>query len=152
MPTPKKKAAKKVTSKKSTTAKASSPRAAKAKPRAKKVATVPSPPNKKAGKAKSAAPTTRRLSRGVATLLTASIDVVFTNTNPGLSKLTGTCNGEERELTQSGVISFPNVGPGDIILIQADSLGSTTATIDISATPATLSFAPGAHSGTFLIN
>lgn len=147
------KAAKKVaTKKKQPKAKASPKKVAKDKPKAKKAAPVLSPKNEKKVVTKPPAPIARKRTRGIATLVTATIDVIFTNTNPGLSRLVGTCNGLERVLTQSGAISFPNVGSGDIILIQVDSLGSTTATIDISATPTNLNFAPGVHSGTFFIN
>ena len=84
--------------------------------------------------------------------VTANIEVTFTNTNPGLSNLTATLRGKQKKLDQSGTISFNNVRTADIILIQADSLGSTTATIDISADPMQLNFPPGAHSGSFFIN
>jgi len=84
--------------------------------------------------------------------VTANIEVTFTNTNPGVSDLTATLRGKQKKLDQSGTIIFDNVRTADIILIQSDSLGSTTATIDISADPMQLNFPPGAHSGSFFIN
>jgi hypothetical protein len=84
--------------------------------------------------------------------LMANIEVTFTNTNPGLSTLTATLRGKQKKLDQSGTINFANVRTADIILIQVDCLGSTTATIDISADPMQLNFPPGPHSGSFFIN
>jgi hypothetical protein len=83
---------------------------------------------------------------------TATIDVSFTNVNPGASELTATCKGQQKKIMQSSSISFKNISTGDTILIQVDSLGSTTATIDISADPAQMNFPPGSHGGTFFIN
>jgi hypothetical protein len=83
---------------------------------------------------------------------TATIDITFTNTIPGRSELTATFNGGQKKITQSGSLSFTNVRSADTILIQVDSLGSTTATIDRDADPVLMNFPPGSHSSTFFIN
>lgn len=90
--------------------------------------------------------------RAVAAVTTATIKVDFTNTNPGTSEITATLKGQKKTLNQSGSISFTNVNSADIIRVQVDSLGSTTATIDINADPTQLNFPPGSHSGRFFIN
>jgi hypothetical protein len=101
------------------------------------------------------APGTVPILRGAAVAATgaktANLSVTFTNTNPGDSNLTATLDTAEKELTQSGSISFKNVQRPDIILIEVDSPGSTTITIDISAQSAEMNFPPG-NSGNFVIN
>jgi len=84
--------------------------------------------------------------------ITANIQATFTNTNPGVSSLTATLNSTQKTLSQSGTVSFTGVQSGDIILVQVDSLGSATITIDVNATPAQMNFPPGSHSKNFIIN
>ncbi|MFN2440067.1 MAG: hypothetical protein ABR503_12765 [Chitinophagaceae bacterium] len=83
---------------------------------------------------------------------TANLEVIFRNTEPGLSELTAILNSEEQTITQSDTIPFSNVQSGDIIIIQGTSLGSTTVTIDISAEPIQFNFEPGNFNGNFFID
>lgn len=84
-------------------------------------------------------------------LLTATLDVTFTNTEPGLSLLTATCAGKEQTINRSGKIVVNNAKKGRRIKIQGDSLGNTTITIDIAASPMQMNFAPGHIAGSFFI-
>ena len=83
---------------------------------------------------------------------TANIQVTFTNTNPGMSRLTAILKGKEQTITESNTITIDQVEPGNIILIQGESLGTTTATIDLDATPTQMNFPPGSFDGVFYIN
>ena len=83
--------------------------------------------------------------------VTATISAVFTNTNPGTSKLTATLNNQSKSISSSGGINFSGVKSLDIILVQVNSLGTSDITIDIPADPASFHFSPGSHSGEFEI-
>ena len=83
--------------------------------------------------------------------VTATISAVFTNTNPGGSKLTATFNNQSKSISSTGKISFSNVNSSDIILVQVNSLGISDITIDIPADPSSFHFLPGSHSGEFEI-
>jgi hypothetical protein len=82
----------------------------------------------------------------------AHLEVIFRNTDPGLSKLKAILNDEEQTINQSDTITFSNVQSGDIIIIQGTSLGSTTVTIDVSAEPIQFNFVPGNFNGNFFID
>jgi hypothetical protein len=82
---------------------------------------------------------------------TANLTVTFTDTEPGLSNLNATCNGVEKTITRSGKITFENVTAGNRIKIKGDSLGHTTVTIDIGASPTQMNFPPGHFNGSFFI-
>jgi len=84
--------------------------------------------------------------------MTTHLEVAFLATNPGLSKLTAILNGQKQTITKSGTITLTNVESSDIILIQGESLGMTTVTIDISAEPMQMSFSPGSFNDNFFIN
>ncbi|HUS01454.1 MAG TPA: hypothetical protein VMY77_06995 [Chitinophagaceae bacterium] len=88
----------------------------------------------------------------VVQLKTANLDVGFTNTNPGQSNLTAILNEQEHTITESGTIIFTNVQRGDIIIVQGESLGLTTVTIDIDADPAQMNFKPGHFNKNFFVN
>ncbi len=82
----------------------------------------------------------------------ANLEVIFRNTDPGLSELKAILNDEEQTINQSDTITFSNVQSGDIIIIQGESLGSTTVTIDVSAEPIQFNFVPGNFNGNFFID
>jgi len=84
--------------------------------------------------------------------MTAHIQATITSANPGVTALTATLNGTQQTLNQSGTLTFQGVQSDDVILIQVDSLGTATITIDVAATPAQMNFPPGAHSKSFIIN
>ncbi|MDQ3683055.1 MAG: hypothetical protein M3352_08300 [Bacteroidota bacterium] len=98
--------------------------------------------------------TTRRTRSATVTVKKkiANIEVIFRNTDPGLSELKAILNSEEQTIDQSGTITFSNVQSGDIIIIQGTSLGSTTVTIDVSAEPIQFNFEPGNFNGNFFID
>jgi hypothetical protein len=113
----------------------------------------------KAAKAKPAKKSTRKKRSATnlesvvpAATKTANINITFTNTNPGKSDLTAIHNGVSKKVTQTGSITFAGVSSGDIIIIQGKSLGTTTATIDISADPTQMNFGPGHFNDNFFIN
>jgi len=85
-------------------------------------------------------------------VMKVNLDASFTNTNPGLSELKAILNDEEKTITESGKISFDKVQSGDIIIIQGESLGKTTVTIDVSAEPIQFNFEPGNFNGNFFID
>jgi hypothetical protein len=84
--------------------------------------------------------------------MTANLKITFTNTEPGLSSVTATSNGEDKTISQSDTITFQNVKTGDTIKVKGNSLGSTTITIDIDADPTQMNFDPGKINGSFFIN
>ncbi len=83
--------------------------------------------------------------------VTATISATFTNVNPGLSELNATLKGVTKKLTQSGTLSFDNVSPGQVIRIQGKSLGTADISVDITAKPQQMKFAPGTFNFFFFI-
>jgi hypothetical protein len=115
---------------------------------------------KKWSTAKKEIPTPKKISnkRGVLTTVaeteevtkeTANLSVTFTDSE--LNSLTATCNGEAKTITRSGTITFDNVTAGKRIKIKGDSLGHTTVTIDIEASPTQMNFPAGHFDGSFFI-
>lgn len=83
---------------------------------------------------------------------TANIKVTFSSTIPGKSGLTAIHNGVSKNLNQTGSLPITGVASGDIIIIQGQSLGTTTVTIDIGADPTQMNFGPGHFNDNFFIN
>ena len=84
--------------------------------------------------------------------VTAHLHVTFLNTNPGLSNLTAVLNGQKQSITQTGILSIPNVASGDLILLQKTGNGSCLITIDMQAIPMQVSFPPGKFNDQFFIS
>jgi len=81
---------------------------------------------------------------------TARLTVTFTDV--ATSEFTATCNGSSKTINQSGIISFNNVSPNDLIEYEGSSAGTTKISIDIKADPMKIVFNPGdIITGTFLI-
>ena len=108
--------------------------------------------NNDGGKNKSKKSTKGLLKAATSLAKTANLKVDFTSTNPTLSELKAILNNEEQTITKSGTITFNNVQPGDIIIVQGESLGTTLVTIDISADPTLMTFKPGHFNDNFFIN
>lgn len=81
----------------------------------------------------------------------AEITVTVTHTAPGMTEITATHNSTEKNLDQSGTISFENVQKGDSIRIKGKSLGKTDFKIDRDAEPQQKNFEPGTFRFSFFI-
>lgn len=81
----------------------------------------------------------------------ATITATFRNTNPGLSELTATHNGQTKTITQSGTLDLLNVKKGEVIMVQGKSLGKADISIDREADPQSMKAEPGIIAFNFFI-
>jgi len=82
-----------------------------------------------------------------------TLHVDFNTVELGNSTITASHNGDTKTLDQSGSMSFDNVIVGETIdIVDGDSNGTTTITINTHANPTQMNFAEGQHlNGFFFI-
>ena len=80
---------------------------------------------------------------------TVTLDVKFKDVATGLSKLTATCMGVSKTITESDTITFENVPSGETIDLDGRSNGKTNIDIDVPAIPPEMDFDEGQKIITF---